>query len=816
MSNDPARNKVLTGLLGPSESCAFPTSLLDLLDVAVAIANERGEWVYCNSGFEQLLGYSEQELAGRSYVDIVHPDDKAGTMKGVNDVLMGIDNHYRAEAKHVRKDGCVVWLDMAAKPIPGGEDTIRGFVLSAHDITDKVNILKKCRDEEIKYEALLESSMDAIFLTGPNGDVFFANKAACDLFEMSQEEFVEGRRPLVMDETDPRLPKALEERRSTGSFRGELSYRKKDGTSFEGEVSTRIFRDMQGNELSSVFLRDISGRKQSEELLRSNEKKYRCIAGEQEKTIELLQHINQSLSVVDLVQATIAFLMEWFGVEAVGIRLKEGEDYPYYEARGFPDSFVMAENRLCIHDPHGNVLRDGKGNPALECMCGNVISGRFDPGLPFFTPNGSFWTNSTSILLATATEKELQGRTRNRCNGTGFESVALIPLRAKRNTLGLIQLNDSRRDRFTPDVISLLERSADQLALALAERQSAEALVKNEKKFRAIYEKAPVGIALVDSRTGRYLQVNPKYCEIVGRSEEELLRIDYLSITHPDDQQQGLESMHRMKEGISRFFRVEKRSIRPDGAVVWLNLTVVPMWREGDVPGFHIAMIEDITERKTAVEALRSSLEEKEVLLREVHHRVKNNLASVIGLINLQRSTMEETKSVFMKELECRISSMALVHKTLYNSADLRRISIQDYLSEMIQYLRDAYDPERRIRIDFDANGLALGIDSAIPCGLIVNELITNALKYAFPEKIVPLGEGQCAIAISIREDTEGCTLTVSDNGVGLPTDFDWTNTKTLGMRLIRMLGQHQLGARIRVDGERGTTFTLRFDPRDR
>ena len=149
--------------------------------------------------------------------------------------------------------------------------------------------------------------------------------------------------------------------------------------------------------------------------------------------------------------------------QSIGIRLFNNGDYPYYVHRGFPDFFIIKENSVCAKDDDNNLLFDENGNLLLECMCGNVLKGRFDPALPHFTEKGSFWTNSTTQLLKSTTEKELQGRTRNMCNHSGYESVALIPMRAGNMTLGLIQMNDPREDMFTLHDIENYEDIADRI-----------------------------------------------------------------------------------------------------------------------------------------------------------------------------------------------------------------------------------------------------------------------------------------------------------------------------------------------------------------
>jgi len=149
--------------------------------------------------------------------------------------------------------------------------------------------------------------------------------------------------------------------------------------------------------------------------------------------------------------------------QSVGIRLENNGDYPYYVYEGFPDFFILKENSICAKDDEGNYILDENGSPFLECICGDVLKGRFDPKLPYFTEKGSFWTNSTTRLLDTTTEKDRLDRTRNMCYDSGYESVALIPMRADNRALGLIQMNDPRENMFTPKMIENCEFIADRV-----------------------------------------------------------------------------------------------------------------------------------------------------------------------------------------------------------------------------------------------------------------------------------------------------------------------------------------------------------------
>jgi PAS domain S-box-containing protein len=214
---------------------------------------------------------------------------------------------------------------------------------------------------------------------------------------------------------------------------------------------------------------------------------------EREVMIKLLSLINSSNHMHEMMRLVTVFLRDWSQCEAVGIRLAEEEDYPYFVTSGFPEEFVLAENSLCSVDETGKSVRDSQGRVFLECMCGNVISGRYDPSKPFFTRNGSFWTNSTTDLLAGTTEADRLAKTRNRCNTAGYESVALVPLRAGGKTFGLLQFNDKHRGRFTPGRISLFERLADNLAIGLAQRRAEQSLRSSEMRLSEAVQIAKLG-----------------------------------------------------------------------------------------------------------------------------------------------------------------------------------------------------------------------------------------------------------------------------------------------------------------------------------
>jgi two-component sensor histidine kinase/ActR/RegA family two-component response regulator len=219
---------------------------------------------------------------------------------------------------------------------------------------------------------------------------------------------------------------------------------------------------------------------------------------------------------------------------------------------------------------------------------------------------------------------------------------------------------------------------------------------------------------------------------------------------------------------------------------------------------------QDITEQKIAEDALAKSLDEKKMLLKEIHHRVKNNLMIISSLLNLQSHYIKDkdARDVF-KESQNRAKSMAMIHERLYRSTDLKNIDFGDYIMSLTTdlYHTMVLDPDR-IKLDIDVEDLKIDINNMVPLGLIVNELITNSMKYAFPN------HKSGYIKIQLYRENEKITLVVSDNGIGLPEDVDYRKTNTLGLQLVKSLTE-QINGEIRLDKSQGTSFTIIFEEQD-
>ncbi len=440
---------------------------------------------------------------------------------------------------------------------------------------------KEIQEQREAMSAILRTAPDGYILTDMNGQFIEVNDAYCRMVGYSKEELLgSSTASMEADEPESSIHERGHQLMQQGINTLERRHRRRDGSLVHLELSAN-YLPVSGGRIFS-FLRDITDRKRVE--------------AERLLTLRLLEIINSALPLHELMQAITLLIQDWSGCEAVGIRLRKDEDFPYFETRGFPADFVKLENQLCLYGPDGKPVRDGNGNPVLECMCGNILCGRFDPSKPFFTPHGSFWTNATTELLATTSDADRQARTRNRCNGEGYETVALIPLRVGEITYGLLQLNDKRPGQLSRERITLLEQLGDNLALALAHRIAIEALSKSEKKFRSYIENAPVGVAVVD-QSGRYREVNPSMSELLGYSSRELLEMSVfdMRVSAPISKAQPSFDILIEQGKYSAELQLKKK----DSTKIWVFLHAVQI-SDNMFLGFHV----DITERKKTEQRL--------------------------------------------------------------------------------------------------------------------------------------------------------------------------------------------------------------------
>jgi len=358
--------------------------------------------------------------------------------------------------------------------------------------------------------------------------------------------------------------------------------------------------------------------------------------------------------------------------------------------------------------------------------------------------------------------------------------------------------------------ITLRKKVATELKLA------EEALRQQAALLRSMTGTTPYSFYVHDNRRDKILYFNRRFCEIWGL-EDLQERLDRGELRHSEIFPRFLEKVAD-PEAFTKYCEPLRHSDNAstmeatiqlrDGRIV--HHSSMQIRDEKDELLGRLCLMEDVTQQKLAAQQLAGSLQQKEILLREVYHRVKNNLQVISSLLNLQSSAITDPRTLrLIRETQDRVRSIALVHEKLYRADDLSQIDFAEYTQQLVTMLARSYRTQGyAVNLQFSLQKVLLNLDTSIPCGLILNELISNALKYAFtalPPRQAP------EIKVDLQATGPGLyVLSVADNGSGLPPQIDIHNTTSLGLQVVTMLAE-QLSGSITVDRNSGTKFTLAF-----
>ena len=337
--------------------------------------------------------------------------------------------------------------------------------------------------------------------------------------------------------------------------------------------------------------------------------------------------------------------------------------------------------------------------------------------------------------------------------------------------------------------------------------ENSEKLQESKESLQAVLDSAGDTIIVNNADTGQIIHVNHRMIEMYGYSYEEALAVDFkkLSLGEPPfSQVEALEWFDKAREIGPQTF--EWMSRHKYGHTFWVEVKVNFAVIGGG--NRFVIVVRDITERKKKEETLRSSLAEKDVLLKEIHHRVKNNMQVISSLVDLQAEEVkDEAMCDVFRDVVHRVRSMAMVHEKLYQSEDFARVEFADYTRSLLGYLWRAQGTAKPgLDLEMDLHPVYLPVSEAVPCGLMLNELFTNALKHAF------VGRSSGKVTVSLGSNAQRkVVLSVKDDGIGLPPEMDVEKAFSLGLRLVQILAI-QLHACVVTQTDHGTTFTITFE----
>jgi len=521
---------------------------------------------------------------------------------------------------------------------------------------------------------------------------------------------------------------------------------------------------------------------------------------QQELASDILRVLNRgSGDTSAVIKEVLQLVRKGTGLDAVGLRIRMGEDFPYFEHSGFPEEFLKKESSLCGRREDGSPARDAAGRPVLECTCGLVLEGRTDPSRPFFTEGGSFWSNRSTDLISLPGTEDPRTNPRNQCIYNGYLSVALIPVRSGNEIIGLLQLNDHREGRFTEETIRFFEGLGDQIGLALKRIETEEVLAQERDILQAVMNGARNSHLVYLDRDFNFVRVNEAYARSCGYRPEEMIGKN-LFVLYPHAENEAI-FMHVRDAGKSVSFHDTPFEFpdQPDRGVTYWDWMLIPVKdTSGSVRGLVLSLYETTERRQAELElkelnetlerrvAERSAeAEQRTEQLRQLaseltlaEQRERQRLAEVLhdglqqilvgakyrlALLDRSKGT-KQTASEVMQIIDNAIAtsrsltaelSPPILHQSGYLAA----------LEWLVQWMRDKHG----LRVDLFAPNTTRSGHGELDVFLFqaVKELLFNVIKHA----------GVRLARVHVRQQDGQIQITVEDKGSG----FDRSQLRTAG-----------------------------------
>lgn len=817
--------------------------------------DKNGLYTYVSHVVEKILGYKPDELTGKKYFYDLCPDAERDALKSEVFSALGRRESFTGYVNSMLSaDGRIVRVSTNAIPVLDVNDNLIGYRGSDTDVTEYMSAIDVLKESEARYRTLIENTGQPI-LVARNGFIIYANAVTSvhsgysldELYSMSFTEFVHpDDRNFVLDNYKRRL---------SGDSECISAYRfravSKAGKVHWLEVNAVII-DWDNSQATLNFITDYSDQVRIENELRDSELKYRKIF---ENVQDIFYQTDQNGIIIEIspsVERYTGFTREELigkpvemvysdpgdRAEMLKIIITQGEVIDY-ELR-----LKGKDERQIITSVSSHILYDADGKPAgVEGSLRDITERKHvEEALKkseqlhrLLTDNAKdvIWTMdlaghftyvspSVEKLRGFTVEEVMQqsilesltpesAETAMSVFKSGMEAIqAGLPVPEFRG-----ELEQPCRDGTTvwieATISVIYDESGEAVGIVgvsrdISDRKLIEkALRDSEELYRSILKASPDAIAITDL-DGRFLMVTPSAVSMFGcQSDEDMLGHFNTEFILPEDRERAINNTALRFSGRMKGLG-EYRGLRKDGSSIEIDVNGEFLRDQHGQPIKIIFIVRDITDRKLAGDRIKSLLAEKEIILKEVHHRIKNYMNTIKGLLYLQAGTTDEPVVIAtLDDAARRVQSMMVLYDKLYQSVDYTNISISEYFPSLVDEIVSNFPNSDSVKIVKKIDDIALNAKKLQSLGIIINELLTNIMKYAFT------GRNNGVITVSAVRNGERINMEIMDDGIGIPDSITFENPSGFGIQLVVMLVE-QISGNIRIERGRGTKFILDFE----
>ncbi len=818
----------------------------------MAILDKKEKYVYLNQAHAKAYGYDKvEDLLGKTWRVLYNKKEIARFERQIFP-MMRKEGHWCGEAVGKRRDGSCFDQEVSLSSLKDG-----GLVCVVRDITDRKKVEEGLYESEERLQTTLDSMGDAIHVVNKDLKIILHNKRSTEWYKkLGIPEDIIGKN---LFDVFPFLPnKVRSEYRQV--FKSGEPLVTEEQTLLDGKkiyTETRKIPFFEHKKVNGVItvVRDITDSKQVIEELIVSEERFRSLF--ENATIGIYRTTPDG-KIVMANPALIRLLGYTSYVELANRNLEKEGFEPTYSRKSFKKmieekgeirgleaawkrkdgtTIYIRESAKVFRDENGQLLYyEGTVEDITERKLAEQALQESESKLVAMTNSVSeaivlmdsdgkvaFWNGAAEKLFGYTHEEAIGKKTielfaiEKDTSSTYENGLDIFTKSGSESIVGkTLEFQAVKKDGtlFPMEVsVSTLELRDEWYATGIIRditerKQIEDALRESEERYRGVVEDQTELICRFKSN-GTLTFVNKAYCDYFGKNRDDLIGSHFIPLIPSEDQRTVEKNISTLS--IEKPLLIhEHRVLKKDNTLGWLRWTNRGFFNQRNEIIEIQAVGSDITIRKRAEERLKDLLEEKEVLLKEVYHRVKNNFQVVTSLLNLQARNIKDTatRQIFMESRD-RVRTMAMVHERLYESKDLSKLQFAEYIKTLTKNLIRSYGPgKKKVTINSEIEDIPMSIDQAIPCGLVLNELISNALKYAFPED----WKGNAELSIIFKKNSSNqIEMMVRDNGVGLPADFIFEQTESLGLHLVQILVEDQLHGTIKLVKRGGTKYRILF-----